>query len=66
MSASKCNLCKPYNPKHQEFSGWIGSLKYNQRGKIENKDIIIFGLEPGPKSSVKKVLKNKYGFPKKY
>lgn len=54
MSASKCNLCKPYNPKHQEFPGWIGSLKYNQRGKIENKDIIIFGLEPGPKNSVKK------------
>jgi len=65
-SASKCNLCKHYNPKHQEFPGWIGSLEYNERGKIKNKDIIIFGLEPGPKSSVEKVLKTKYIFPKKY
>lgn len=65
-SASKCKLCKIYDPKHQEFPGWIGPLEYNERGKIENKDIIIFGLEPGPKSSVEKVLKTKYIFPKKY
>ena len=49
-SASRCQLCKDLGKlqdkpkeKHQEFPGWIGELKYNENGKIENKDIIIFG-----------------------
>lgn len=63
QSASKCKLCEKDSPKHQEFPGWLGDLNFNQRGKIENKNIIIFGLEPAPKESVKKVLRSKYNFP---
>jgi len=62
--ASKCQLCE--DPEHQEFPGWIGALKYNKNGKIENKDIIIFGLEPTTNENTKNVLIKKYGFKRKY
>jgi len=62
--ASKCISCTGY--EHQEFPGWVGHLKYNKNGKIENKDIIIFGLEPTTRDNTKKVLIKKYDFKQKY
>lgn len=64
--ASKCQICNDHDPQHQEFPGWIGALKYNNNGKIENKDIIVFGLEPATKETTEKVLRNKYEFQKKF
>lgn len=55
---TKCVKCT--TPRHQDFPGWVGSLKYNKDGKIINKDIIIFGREISDEGSVKKVLKNEY------
>lgn len=66
VRGSKCLICDKYNPHHQDFPGWIGSLKYDENDKIENKNIIIFGREVSNENSIKHVLENKYNFHEKF
>jgi len=47
---SKCSKCP--GAQHQDFPGFCGKIQYNEKNKVINKDILIFGLEVSSKTSI--------------
>ena len=56
---SPCLECE--NAQHQDFPGWIGQIQY-ENNRIDNKNIILFGLEVSDKKSVKGAFNKNYGY----
>ena len=56
---SLCLECE--SAQHQDFPGWIGQMQY-ENNRIDNKDIILFGLEVSDKKSMKGAFNKNYGY----
>lgn len=54
---SPCKKCS--GAKHQDFPGWVGKITY-ENNKINNKNIIIIGLEVSSEDSLKEAIKKNY------
>ena len=61
-SENGCSHCKKlgYKPQQQDFPGWVGAIKYNIKGNIANKDILVFGLEVASMQKLNKEFKKYY------